>query len=229
MITKESQQAIISLHERGVPIRKISKTLKLARNTVRSVLQGKWQETPQRPSSYEDLSDIVRETFASAKGNAVRVQEILESEHGHQVPYSTLTRIVRDLELRQDRKKRTGAYVFGPGEEMQHDTSPHHALIGGKKVKAQCAGLVLAYSRKLFIQYYPAFTRFEARVFLDTAFRFMEGACPRCIIDNTSVLVAHGSGPDAQIAPEMERFGQIFGVTFVPHAVGDANRKGYAK
>ena len=54
----------------------------------------------------------------------------------------------------------------------------------------------------------------------------MDGACPRCIIDNTSVLVAHGSGPDAQIAPEMERFGQIFGVTFVPHAVGDANRKG---
>jgi hypothetical protein len=32
----------------------------------------------------------------------------------------------------------------------------------------------------------------------------MEGTCPRCIIDNTSVLVAHGSGPDAQIAPEME-------------------------
>ena len=108
---------------------------------------------------------------------------------------------------------------------MQHDTSPHPVLIGDKKVKAQCAGLVLGYSRKLFIQYYPCFTRFEARVFLDCAFRFMEGTCPRCIIDNTSVIVAHGSGPDAEIAPEMERFGQIFGVQFIPHAIGDADRK----
>ena len=41
----------------------------------------------------------------------------------------------------------------------------------------------------------------------------------------TSVIVAHGSGPDADIAPEMVRFGEIFGVRFVPHAVGDPDRK----
>ena len=166
----------------------------------------------------------MREVFKNAKGNVVRVREILK-DHGHTVPYSTLTRIVRNLDLREDQKVRAGTYTFGPGEEMQHDTSPHQVEIDGKKVKAQCAGLVLAYSRRLFIQYYPAFTRFEARVFLDAAFRFMDGVCPRCIIDNTSVIVAHGSGPDAQIAPEMERFGGIFGVRFVPHAVGDADRK----
>jgi hypothetical protein len=155
----------------------------------------------------------------------VRVQEILQGQYGRSVPYSTLTRIVRRLDLREDpTKHRSGTYEFGPGQEMQHDTSPHVVLLEGKKVKVQCAGLVLAYSRKLFIQYYPAFTRFEARVFLDAAFRFMDGTCPRCIIDNTSVLVAHGSGPGADIAPEMERFGQIFGVTFLPHAVGDADR-----
>jgi hypothetical protein len=156
----------------------------------------------------------------------VRVQEILQDQHGQSVPYSTLTRIVRGLDLREDNKKpRSGTYEFGPGQEMQHDTSPHFVLLGGKKVKAQCAGLVLAYSRRLFIQYYPAFTRFEARVFLDAAFQFMDGTCPRCIIDNTSVLVAHGSGPEAEMAPEMERFGQVFGVTFIPHVVGDADRK----
>ncbi len=190
------------------------------------MIRGKWQDRPQRPSPYEELSPIIHEVFKRAGGNSVRVQEILQSEYGHTVPYSTLTRIVRDLDLREDKKKRrSGTYEFGPGQEMQHDTSPHQVLIGDKKVKAQCAGLILGYSRKLFIQYYPAFTRFEARVFLDRAFRFMEGTCPRCIIDNTSVIVAHGSGPDADIAPEMERFGQIFSVKFVPHAIGDADRK----
>lgn len=222
MITEESKQAILSLYQRGVHIRQISEILKISRNTVKSVIRGK-RQTPHRESPHEELLPIVQEVFAAAKGNAVRVQEILESQ-GRSVPYSTLTRIVRDLDLR-DRKKRSGIYTLGPGQEMQHDTSPHQVIIGEKKVKAQCAGLVLAYSRKLFIQYYPSFTRFEARVFLDAAFRFMDGICPQCIIDNTSVIVAHGSGPDADIAPEMERFGHIFGVRFVPHNVGDADRK----
>jgi hypothetical protein len=208
-----------------VQIRQISQILKISRNTVRRVIRGKWQETPLRESPYEELSPILQEVFKISKGNVVRVQEILQDQYGHKVPYSTLTRIVRRLDLREDQiKHRSGTYEFAPGQEMQHDTSPHLVLLGGKRVKAQCAGLVLAYSRKLFIQYYPAFTRFEARVFLDAAFRFMDGTCPRCIIDNTSVLVAHGSGPEAEIAPEMERFGQIFGAKFIPHAIGDADR-----
>jgi transposase len=186
------------------------------------VIRG-WRAS-HRHSRYEDLSSRIRDAFVTTKGNVERVREVLREE-GHDVAYSTLTRIVRDLELREDRTKRAGVYVFGPGEEMQHDTSPHQVIMGEKKVKAQCAGLVLAYSRRLFIQYYPSFTRFEARVFLTSAFRFMDGSCPRCTIDNTSVIVAHGSGPDADIAPEMERFGQIFSVTFVPHAVGHADRK----
>jgi hypothetical protein len=225
MIPQESQQAILSLHQQEVPIRQISQILKLSRTTIRRVIRGKWQETPRRESPYEELSSILPEVFKTAKGNVVRVQEILQDQYGRSVPYSTLTRIVRSLELRPDTPRpRSGTYEFGPGQEMQHDTSPQVVLLEGKKVKAQCAGLVLAYSRKLFIQYYPAFTRFEARVFLDAAFRFMDGTCPRCVIDNTSVLVAHGSGPEADIAPEMERFGQIFGVQFIPHAVGDADR-----
>jgi transposase len=225
MITQETQQAILSLYQRGVQIRQISQILKISRNTTRRVIRGKWQEKPQRQSP-EELFPILHEVFKRSEGNVVRVQEILQSEYGRTVSYSTLTRIVRDLDLREDKKKRrSGTYEFGPGQEMQHDTSPHQVLMGGEKIKAQCAGLVLGYSRKLFIQYYPCFTRFEARVFLDEAFRFMEGTCPRCIIDNTSVIVAHGSGPDAEIAPEMERFGQIFGVKFIPHAIGDADRK----
>jgi transposase len=226
MITQENQQAILSLFQRGLPIRQISQLLKISRNTIRQVIRGKGSERSPKPSPCEEVSAIIPEIFKRSGGNVVRVQEILQSEYGRSLPYSTLTRIVRNQELREDKKKhRSGTYEFGPGQEMQHDTSPHQVLLGGKKVKAQCAGLVLGYSRKLFIQYYPSFTRFEARVFLDAAFRFMEGTCQRCIIDNTSVIVAHGSGPEAEIAPEMERFGQIFGVRFIPHAVNDADRK----
>ncbi len=130
------------------------------------------------------------------------------------------------MDIRENkRKRRSGAYNFDPGVEMQHDTSPHVVVVGGCKLTAQCASLVLSYSRRLFIQYYPGFTRFEAKVFLNKAFGFMGGTCTRCIIDNTSVIVACGSGPDAEIAPDMKVFGNMFGMDFIPHHIKDPDRK----
>jgi len=122
--------------------------------------------------------------------------QILVDEHDQELPYSTLTRWVREAELREP-PKRSGEYRFAPGQEMQHDTSPHRIEVAGKPLKAQCAGLTLAYSRRLFIQYYPRFTRFEAKHFLLQAAQFMDGTTPRCVIDNTSVVLAGGAGADA--------------------------------
>jgi hypothetical protein len=154
-----------------------------------------------------------------------RIKELLEETHHLAVPYSSLTRMVRELGLRDSKTKRVGSYEFGPGEEMQHDTSPHRLTLAGKTLTAQCAALVLAYSRMLFIQYYPSFGRFEAKCFLAEALRFMDGACARCIIDNSSVIVAAGSGPNALIAPEMAAFGRIYSFEFRAHRIGDPDRK----
>jgi hypothetical protein len=78
----------------------------------------------------------------------------------------------------------------------------------------------------LFIQYYPRFTRFEAKTFLLEAVRFMDGVCPVCVIDNTSVLLAAGAGADAVIAPEMLAFARTLGFRFRAHRVGHPDRKG---
>jgi hypothetical protein len=167
----------------------------------------------------------LRETFARVQGNAVRVQEILAQEHGRAVSYTTLKRWIRQLGLRAP-PQRSGEYHFEPGEESQHDTSPHRVVIAGKTVSTQCASLVLAYSRRLFVQYYPRFTRFEAKHFLLEAARFNDGTTPTCIIDNTSVIVAAGAGDDAVMAPEMAAFARSLGFRFRAHAVGHSDRKG---
>jgi len=99
-------------------------------------------------------------------------------------------------------------------------------LLSGKTVSAQCASLTLAYSRRLFFQYYPRFTRFEAKHFLLEATCFNDGSCPRCIIDNTSVVVVAGAGPDAVIAPEMAAFARALGFSFRAHHLGHSDRKG---
>lgn len=217
------------LLQRGKSIREIGRILKLSRNTVRKLLR---RETPPDGPMFkneheQELVELIRSLLQPCRGNLVRVHEIMTNDHQHDLAYSSLTYLVRKYQLKETGKKqRFGEYYYDPGVEMQHDTSPHQLMINGKLVKAQCASLVFGFSRKLFIQYYPCFTRFEAKIFLSEALSFMQGSCQRCIIDNTSVILAAGAGANAVVAPEMLFLSRIFGFTFVAHAVGDANRKG---
>ena len=200
------KQTVQQLYLTGKSIREISRILELSRNTVRSILRKKEPEISNGyPSKlYEqELVELLKPLLSSCKGNLVRVHEVLAEEHQKKMPYSTLTHLVRKYQLHSPPNQRVGEYVFEPGVEMQHDTSPHWVEIDGKKTKAQCASLIFGFSRKLFIQYYPRFTRFEAKVFLHNAFIFMDASCNRCIIDNTSVILAAGAGAHAVVAPEM--------------------------
>ncbi len=212
------------LQSQGLSLREISRTLKLSRNTVRRILRKRSSAT-QEPQCLGVTLDYLKSAFERAKGNVVRVQQLLAADYDLAVSYSTLTRWVREAGLRSP-PVRAGQYTFGPGEEMQHDTSPHRVILGDKIVTAQCAGLVLAYSRRLFIQYYPRYTRFEAKQYLLEGVLFMEGVCPVCIIDNTSVMLAAGAGENALIAPEMAAFARTLGFEFRAHRVGHPDRKG---
>ena len=211
------------LKAQGRTLREISRALRLSRNTVRRILRD--AEAPPVPPCEPAMLRRLEDAFVRAGGNVARVQQLIAAEHDLQVPYSTLTRWIREAGLRRP-PPRAGEYGFAPGEEMQHDTSPHRLTLAGKPVTAQCAALVLAFSRKLFVQYYPRFTRFEAKQFLLEAARFMDGTCPVCVIDNTSVMVAAGAGADAVIAPEMAAFARTLGFGFRAHRVGHADRKG---
>jgi transposase len=225
-----------SLQAQGHSLREISRLLALSRNTVRRILRQPASDVAEAPACDEATLGRLKAAFARARGNVVRVRELL-ADDGLEVSYSTLTRWVREAELREP-PRRAGEYTFAPGREMQHDTSPHRVTFTSadnprsrarSPVSVQCAGLVLAYSRRLFIQYYPhypRFTRFEAKAFLLEAARFMAGVCPVCIIDNTSVLLAAGAGADAVIAPEMAAFARTLGFRFRAHRVGHPDRKG---
>ena len=224
MTPNQIRDAVRTLQTQGQSLREISRMLKLSRNTVRRILRTASPAAEERQCLGVTLT-YLKSAFERAQGNVVRVQQLLTAEYDLTVSYSTLTRWVREAGLRAP-PVRAGEYIFGPGEEMQHDTSPHRVLLGEKTVTAQCAALVLAYSRRLFVQYYPRYTRFEAKQFLLDAARFMDGACPVCIIDNTSVMLAAGAGENAVIAPEMAAFARTLGFEFRAHRVGHPDRKG---
>jgi hypothetical protein len=74
------------------------------------------------------------------------------------------------------------------------------------------------------IQLFASFTRFVCKLFLADALRYFGGAAHRCMIDNTHVVVLHGTGRDMVPVPEMAAFADRYGFTFAAHEKGDANR-----
>jgi len=179
-----------------------------------------------KPHRLEPLIGTLGELHAACRGNLVRVHEELGARHGVVVPYTTLTRFCRSRGIGLEEKKPAGRIVTGPGQEMQHDTSPYTIVLGGKRVKRQCASLVLGYSRRLFIRFYERFDRFHCKIFLTEAFKANGGCCRHCVIDNSHVVIACGTGKNAQVSPEMEAFEKRFGFQFLAHELGDADRSG---
>ncbi|MGA8055635.1 MAG: IS21 family transposase, partial [Burkholderiales bacterium] len=223
MKSTQITHSVRALRDQGRSLHEISRLLRLSRNTVRRILRE--QDAPRATGAPQAaVQQRLKDVYARAQGNAVRMAQILASEYDMELSYSTLTRWVRQAELRVA-PQRSGEYHFAPGQEMQHDTSPHRLTIGGKTLTAQCAALSLAYSRRLFVRYYLRFTRLEAKHFLLQAAQYMDGTCPRCVIDNTSVMVVGGAGADAVFAPEMEAFAATLGFKFMAHRVNDPNRK----
>jgi hypothetical protein len=84
--------------------------------------------------------------------------------------------------------------------------------------------LVGCYSRLLFFQFFPTFTRFDCKVFLTDALQYLQGACAVCLIDNTHLVVSRGTGRDMVPEPEMAAFAERYGFRFQAHERGDANR-----
>ena len=227
MLSKEQRTTILELHTQKVSKGQIARLLGISRLTVRKVIRSESAEIPEihRPEKAEPHRQKILELYSQCKGNLVRVHEELAAE-GVSFSYQALTAFCRRQGIGTEPQGPVGRYVFEPGEEAQHDTSPHDVQLGGKKRRVQTASLTLAFSRLLFFQCYPTFQRFDCKVFLTDALRYMGGVPQRMMIDNTHVVILRGTGPQMVPVPEMEAFGERFGFRFAAHHVGDPNRKG---
>ena len=238
MLDNEKRAAIIALHGSGRGVREIAKAVDVSRNSVRSVIRsGVVQCVGGRGSQLDAYLDDIRAIYAvcmdkrKGRANLIRVREKLGDllkARGEKLEasYSALTWFCREHGLGAVEKEPTRRIVTAPGEEMQHDTSPYTIELGGRRVKRQCASLVFGYSRMSYIQFYANFDRFHCKVFLTEAFKYLQGVCRRCVIDNTSVILACGAGRTAQVAPEVEAFEKRYGFRFMAHEIMDCDRKG---
>ncbi len=230
MLDQSTRAAILRLREQGHGSRAIASALGISRGSVRRVLRAGCAEIPQgdRAQKGEPHRDQILHLFATCNGNLVRVHEELLAD-GAALSYQALTAFCRRHGIGRPPPQLAGHYELDPGEEMQHDTSPHDVRVGGKLRRAQTAALVLCHSRMRFLQLYPSFTRFVCKVFLTDALAYMGGSCARCMTDNTHVVVLSGTGAQMVPAAEMEAFGERYGFVWQAHEKGHANRSAHVE
>ena len=230
MLSQSQRVAILELHTQKVSERAIAQVLQINRRTVRKVLRSGSTEVPllSRAEICEPHRAQIVDLLARCKNNLVRVQEELSAQ-GVQMSYPALTAFCRRHGIGQAPVVASGRYSFEPGQEMQHDTSPHWVEVAGKRVNAQTASVVMCYSRMLFFQIYPTFNRFDCKVFLTEALRYFNGSTKRVEIDNTHVVVLRGTGRRMVPVPEMEAFADRYGFQFAAHELGDANRSAHVE
>jgi hypothetical protein len=225
MLDEDTRTAILRLHAEGHGSRKISHALGIARDSVRRIIRCGSSTVPPllRAERAEPWREQILELYARYEGHLGRVHDAL-TDLGAAVSYPALTAFCRRHGIGHAPPPPAGHYLFTPGQEMQHDTSPHYASIAGNRVRVQTASVVLCYSRMIFFQHHPRFTRFECKAFLAQAIDYFKGSASRCMVDNSNVVVAAGTGSNMIPAPEMAAFAARYGFVFIAHEKGDANR-----
>ena len=225
MISENLRETIRTLSSTGTAKKEIARLMSIDIKTVRSILNSK-TGVPKERSDKRDISDELLETlYTSCRGYAHRMQEVFEEEYNIKIGYSTLTRLIREKDMRKKKKHRSSHYEDVPGEEMQHDTSPYILEIGGVKRKVIGSSLYIRYSKMRYIRFYPVFNRFTMKCFLFEALMHFGYSASVCIIDNTNLAIAAGTGDNAIFNREMTEFANQFGFRWKAHWVKHSDRK----
>lgn len=110
---------------------------------------------PTRQRKVRIDRELLERLYRECQGRAQRVHEKLTEEEGIPIPYSTLTRLLRELGLSKEPSTRCGRVPDEPGAEMQHDTSPYRIRLGDRMTLVIASLLYLRYSKRRYLQFFP--------------------------------------------------------------------------
>jgi transposase len=228
MIEPEKRNAIYQLYKEGNSLRQISKLLNVSRNTVSRIIQRKgYPPQTTRKDKIEIDPQLLHRLYNECGGWRERIWEKLLEEEGIKIGYSTLTRLLRELDLdgKRTKTKRCIQVPDKPGMEMQHDTSSYRIEINGCPRSLIASLLYYRYCKMRYLKFYPSFNRFKMKCFFHEGLTFFGYCAHYCIIDNTNLARLRGSGANAVITAEMIQFARQYGFEFICHEIGHANRK----
>lgn len=108
MIEPEKRNAIYQLYKEGLSLRRISKQLHVSRNTVIDIIQQKGCPLQiTRKDKIEIDPQLLHRLYNECNGWRERIWEKLLEQEGIKIGYSTLTRLLRELDPEGKRTKRS--------------------------------------------------------------------------------------------------------------------------
>ena len=227
MIDAETRNAIWRLYKQGKTKREIARLFDLDKKTVFQIIknEGRPPSARRRDRIEPDLT-LIQQVHKRCRGFVRRTHEVLTEEYGVEMGYSTLTRLLGEIKKEKERAQdKPPPREAEPGLAMQHDTSPHVIELGGQKKILQCAGLYFRYSKVRYIKYYTSFDKFAMKGFMHEALTYWKYAAGTCMIDNTSLAVHRGTGPDAVFHDDMNTFAKRYGFEWTAHPIMKPNWK----
>lgn len=184
-------------------IKAIARDLKLARNTVRSIIRTeaeterrydrRAQPMPQLGAFVPALEAMLSANARRPKRERLTYQRIFEELRleGYRGSYDAVRRYGQAWAAREG-ERQAEAYVplsFAAGEAYQFDWSHECVVIDGVTTIAKVAQMRLCHSRMLFVRAYPREAQemvFDAH---ERAFQFFKGVPRRGIYDNMKTAV----------------------------------------
>jgi transposase len=119
MIDAEKRKAIFLLHQEGMSLRDIVRQLGISRNTAREIIKQKGTMPDSiRSDKIRIDPELLRRLYEECKGYVQRVHEKLVEEEDIQVKYSTLTRMLREMDISRTAQARCDEVPDKPGAAL---------------------------------------------------------------------------------------------------------------
>jgi len=193
--------AVVALHHRKWSHRRVARELGLSRGKVRRILK---RIEKQRTSGHSVLPKPARKCASKLDDfepkmmelldkfpdiTAVRMQEKLGGESGFDAGYTIVKDWLRAHRV-QPKASPVRRFETGPGEQGQMDWSPYNfEFTHAEDARLECFSLVLAFSRRHYIDFAPTQDFFSLIRQHVAAFEYYKGVPSEILYDNQKTIV----------------------------------------
>lgn len=191
MITLDQYTTVRTLHQQGWTIKRLSRELGLARNTIRRALRQSYSRSRTRraPTVLTPFLTSLHQRASQVHWNATRLCQDLR-ERGYAGSYDQVVRAVRPLrEAVRLAEAATMRFETAPGQQAQVDWGSTWVLFGTARVRAHLFVMTLGYSRRCTVEATLDETLATFLACHERAFEWFGGMPKEILYDNPKTVV----------------------------------------
>lgn len=222
---EELVHQVVTLAQQGQGRRSIARSLKVARNTVRKILEAHARERlvphtalPAKPARVPRTTVVTpwvaRIAELLGKYEDITAQRVFETiqEEGYAGGYTAIKDHVRDVRPRPTIPPSLPTPVYGPGQMAESDWTPCTVpLRNGSRLALQIHGYVLCHSRRKCFRVHE---RADLHALMDAhvaTFARLGGVPAQCKYDNQKAVVLGWEGSKPVYNPRFLAFATYYG------------------